>query len=486
MRGLALARLVQLGGLLVICSLSLNSVSWAAGDWVREGTSARTAFPYDGYAASAYQGDVAVPRVHYGAGGGLESRVAELEATLAEIRAEQSAARKEAAGRPTVIPGGRIDLDWAAFNQDTTSYAQIGDQQDGIKFRRARMFLEGAAFHVIDYRIEMDFAGTKTIDDTTTQATAFKDVYFEVNELPLLGHVRVGHFKEPSGLEVLGSTRFITFMERSLANEYTFVPVRDVGIMAHDTYAQENGTWAIGCFVADMGEQPPIFRDDDGGLALLMRGTYLPWYGEAADGRGLWHLGASYSYRDTPNDTARFRARPECQMADYVVDTGDIPDVPSWQYLGLETVVVLGPFSAQAEWFNAFVHRTVGEDLYFGGGYAQVSYFLTGENRNYVRSGAYFDRITPYENFFRVRGQDGHVYTGKGAWEVGYRWSYLDLSQYDSGENHPGIVQDHTIGVNWYLNPYTRVMFNYVNSTLHNPIGDGDLSIFEMRAQVDF
>ncbi|NLE39072.1 MAG: porin, partial [Pirellulaceae bacterium] len=47
-------------------------------------------------------------------------------------------------------------------------------------------------------------------------------------------------------------------------------------------------------------------------------------------------------------------------------------------------------------------------------------------------------------------------------------------------------VWDHTIGLNWYLNPYTRVMFNYVHSTLEDDLGDGSLSIFQMRTQIDF
>jgi phosphate-selective porin OprO/OprP len=235
-----------------------------------------------------------------------------------------------------------------------------------------------------------------------------------------------------------------------------------------------------------MTSEPPIYKDDDGGLALTMRGTYLPWYDEATDGRGLWHLGVSYSFRDTPNDTVRFRQRPECHIASYIVDTGNIPDVPDWQILGLETAVVYGPFSAQAEWFCTFVRRTVGDDLFYNGGYAYVSYFLTGEHRPYKRTAGVFDRVKPFENFFRVRAEDGNVYTGKGAWELAYRFSYVDLSEYNSGENHPGTVYDHTVGMNWYLNPYTRLMFNYVNSTLDNPLGVGNMSIFEMRAQIDF
>ena len=96
--------------------------------------------------------------------------------------------------------------------------------------------------------------------------------------------------------------------------------------------------------------------------------------------------------------------------------------------------------------------------------------------------------MKPIENFFRVRAEDGNVYTGKGAWEIGYRWSTIDLN--DNGILG-GEVQDHTFGVNWYLNPYTRIMFNYVRSDVDNSLAvagipDAGLNVFQMRAQIDF
>ena len=56
-----------------------------------------------------------------------------------------------------------------------------------------------------------------------------------------------------------------------------------------------------------------------------------------------------------------------------------------------------------------------------------MSYFLTGENRPYNRKMGVFDRVKPYEDFFRVRTCDGNVATGRGAWEVAYRFSYIDM-----------------------------------------------------------
>ena len=173
-------------------------------------------------------------------------------------------------------------------------------------------------------------------------------------------------------------------------------------------------------------------------------------------------------------------------LANRVVDTGNLLDVPDVQDLGLETAFVYGPFSIQAEYNNFWLGRTDNPDAHFQGAYAYVSYFLTGENRVYKRTAGAFGRVKPFENFFRVRNGDGSVQMGKGAWEIAYRFSYLDLND---DPTLGGYVRDHTLGLNWYLNPYTRMMFNYVYSkTTDYPgvSGVGQANIFQVRAQIDF
>ena len=102
-----------------------------------------------------------------------------------------------------------------------------------------------------------------------------------------------------------------------------------------------------------------------------------------------------------------------------------------------------------------------------------------------------FDRVRPYEDFFRVRTCDGNVATGHGAWEVAYRFSYIDMLDGLTTKG-AGIATDHTLGLNWYLNPFTRVMFNYVhsidtyNSAAGTRITGGNLDILETRFAIDF
>ncbi len=104
----------------------------------------------------------------------------------------------------------------------------------------------------------------------------------------------------------------------------------------------------------------------------------------------------------------------------------------------------------------------------FSGGYLQVAYTLTGENRAYDKrlgtlAREYFGNDGPYEKAFLVRDADGHLCWGLGAWEIAARYSYLTLND-GTGINRiqGGDMDGVTLGLNWYLNNNLNVMFDYV------------------------
>ena len=109
-------------------------------------------------------------------------------------------------------------------------------------------------------------------------------------------------------------------------------------------------------------------------------------------------------------------------------------------------------------------------DYRFNAYTAQVSYFLTGERKNYRSSG--FSRVSPKRDF----GTQG----GPGAWELAVRYSSNDLN---SGSILGGQMSGVTAGLNWYLNPITRIMANYTYADVKDL---GNTSIVQMRVQVDF
>ncbi|MBN1909425.1 MAG: hypothetical protein JW818_06780 [Pirellulales bacterium] len=407
----------------------------------------------------------------------LADEVAELQAWKKKVLAKEAEAKKKAESAPSFKIMGRMYVDTAMFDQNASSIAGVGNAQNGTEFRSARLGVGGSMFQVIDYKLEMDFA-------SSTRPT-FKDVYMSINELPLLGHVRIGHFKEPFGMEQLMSSKYTTFMERSLGDAGVFVPARNIGIMAHDCSESERFTWAIGAFASESPDNPPVEQHDHEGTALTMRATFLPWYDEATEGRGLLHTGVAYSYRSIGDQSVQLRAHPESHLAPYIIDTGALA-VSDMQLIGGELAYVYGPFSVQTEIYHATLDSTTAgvANANLNGCYVYVSYFLTGEHRPYKRDAGTFDRVKPFENFFRVRDENGYVHTGKGAWEVAYRYSYVDLN---NGFAAGGRAGDHTLGLNWYLTPYTRMMFNYIHSTADRGANtDQVMNIFQMRAQVDF
>lgn len=425
----------------------------------------------------------------------LAVRLAEVEKALKKLDDKAKADKAKAASGMTCTPSGRLQVDTAAFTQ-SGPYLNT-TEPNGVEFRRLYLSLKGGGFDVIEYKLEIDVAGTVTNNapnafptSTTSGKIQAKDVYLQVNELPAIGHVRIGNFYEPFSLEDVSGDLVTTFMERG--NPYLLVPDRHFGIMAFDhILGNENTTWWLGGFCSAGGDGGMDFQETNSYTAAAATGrlTWLPWYDEATDGRGFLHLGVAASYRDAWANTfplASPSMRPEeAHLArTYSATMNNINYIDE---LGGEVAFVYGPFSVQSEFVGAYPVDFAGDTHNINSCYIYTSYFLTGENRRYDRKNGTTTRVIPFENFFRVRDENCNVSTGKGAWEVGYRWSYIDFRDAVSTAGNASRFLNHTVGLNWYLNPYTRMMFNYVYST-EEAINhaDGHLSVFEMRAQVDF
>ena len=438
----------------------------------------------------------------------LAARVKDLEAALTTMNDKAAADVKKKAGQPTVAVGGNLQYDTVAFGGKDLKNSGLNFLNGG-EFRRLELQIVGEAFGNMDYKLDIGFANTAR--------PSMEDVYFTIKELPYVQHVRIGHFKEPFGLEQLTSDKRSTFMERSMADGGFIVPGRNPGAMAFGWTENERATWAVGCFLTDAVATPVIYSnsvlpsgvtalDDKPQTSVTMRGTCLPWYDESQNTLGLWHLGGAYSYRATEGYrnganpvVANYAIRPEVHLAPAILGTNALPAIDT-QLMGLETALVYGPLSFQGEYFLDFIDRPGDRsNLTYTGVYGYVSYFLTGEHRPYNRRAGVFDRIRPHTNFWRLLTTDRHVDNGWGAWEVAYRCTYVDVlddaSRYAGNERTAGLGRavDHTFGVNWYLNPYSRLMANYVLTafdrvdTVGGPVVHGHtVNTFEMRAQFDF
>ncbi len=105
--------------------------------------------------------------------------------------------------------------------------------------------------------------------------------------------------------------------------------------------------------------------------------------------------------------------------------------------------------------------------------YVEGGLFLTpGDGRSYNRKFGVFDRTVPVQNGYLVRGEDGPIF-GRGALQVLCRYSYLDLAGgtpvlTPSAGAQAGIEQDITLGLNWYLNPQSVIMINYITTKINS------------------
>src|SRR5205085_1137709 len=121
---------------------------------------------------------------------------------------------------------------------------------------------------------------------------------------------------------------------------------------------------------------------------------------------------------------------------------------------------------------------------FFQGGYVEVMYFLTGENRAFNKFYGVPAKTFPWENAYCVRNCTDSCW-GRGAWQVGVRYNYVDLN--DNGING-GILNSVTFGVNWFMTPNAKVQFNYdlTNRSQVQQVSAGDINSFGIRFQYVF
>lgn len=338
--------------------------------------------------------------------------------------------------------GGRIQADYQFADSDTFSV------EDGFEFRRARLFFSGTVYDRIEFKAQYDFAGGDA---------DFKDVWLGIKND--WGKIKFGHFKESFSLEELTSSKYLTFLERSLPVQ-AFAPSRNSGV-GFEGHNGDKFNWGVGWFydADDFG----VSTDEDN-TNITGRVAFRPYF----DDGSLFHIGIGATFKDRAS-SIRFRARPENHIGGRLVDTGNFA-ADSADIFNVELATVAGPFWASAEYFTADVSTPGGSDPSFDGAYVQAGYFFTGESRAFKSSSGSFDRIKPGTNFG----------AGSGAWELKFRYSTIDLTD---GAISGGEEDNLSVGINWYLNPVTRMMIDYIDADVD---GVGDAQYFLMRWQVDF
>lgn len=413
----------------------------------------------------------------------LEARNAELEAANAEVttRVQKVEVRAATAVQPgpaptfadvggnfTFKPRGTLQIDYAGYNGRAGGY----DYSNGTDIRRARFGFEGTAFRKWKWRLDAEYV---------KGSVNLLDAYLQYPLTPKLS-VTVGQHKAPYGLEANTSDAFNSFLERGMASNAFGAIGAERRVGASVNYASDHLHAAFGVF---------------GSGETTGRNATTPDEGWGFNGRVVWepvidsgklvHLGVS-AYRATnfAANSLTVADRPNSRVDDGRLVSATVASAGKATYLGAEAAFVRGPFSLQSEYGHVSIDRFGAlPTADFDGFYVFGSWFLTGESRSF--KGGTVDRLKPFSDFDPAAGKWGAV-------ELLLRYDQLDLTDGDlSALTRKG--KTWTGGVNWYLNPNTKFVFNYIRFTgLNSPLvvtppvngttAKGD--IFGTRLQFDF
>jgi phosphate-selective porin OprO/OprP len=299
---------------------------------------------------------------------------------------------------PTFRISGFAQTDYGTFSQDLNSLKILGNIQNGVDFRRARLMAVGNLTEQTQYWFEVDFAAAGR--------PSFMDVWLQQQDVPFFGNVRIGQYRQPITLDAAVNVRHLEFIEYS-SSFSAFDPFRRVGIeswfLSEDERSFVNyslyGTGSTFYNGTNPSNGNTVYNslggDNRFGTSLsdtcasfAIRGTRLLYYDPLADNRYFLHVGAGYNFSQiggngtTGPDARSYQARtiPEFFMGDAgaggtilggtpnVLDTGRFL-ANNFSIYHLETCGSYGPAHFQAEWVATTVSQMNGPIVFLDGAY---------------------------------------------------------------------------------------------------------------------
>ena len=401
----------------------------------------------------------------------LSQSVADQGEAIGSLGSDMKAKVNSGHSGATMKVSGRIHADYWAFPGDSPAINLLETNSaamsppDRFLFRRIRFGVAGDVTDNMQYKIEMEFAEGNNVE--------FRDVYLGFKHLPVLHTLLIGNQKRPYGLDHMNSSRYNIFLERPWVIEGFNEDTRRLGVASYGVSPDQVYNWRYGIYnmrkIADEGN----YTNDDYQLEFASRLASTYWYDESSGGRGYGHFAVSSTLafpdgtapnNGTQDNEARFRNRPEGRSQQRWLDTGRIAGAHRYSLLGIEKGLNLGPVQIIGEYQNVFLRRDSGfgttRDLHFHGGYAYITYMLTGEHVPWDRKSGNIGRVKPFENFFLVERDSGGIGGGWGAWQLAFRYSLGDFTDADI---QGGVGQSYTLGLNWWWNPYARLQINWSN-----------------------
>jgi len=396
---------------------------------------------------------------------------------LAELKAqvkELSDGMKKKQDKPdtskgfTAKLGGRVFIDSVNFDGPNNDWGAAPHQSNILGLREARIAVSGEGYNIYDYKVEIGYEFGPT---SGNQSVRLKDVNMGIKDVPWLDYVRVGHYKVESGMSYTASSRNTTAMERTTAVQ-VFSPGRRFGAGQTYYFSDDRVRWFNGVFAAKKMDDVKYVVDDNQGVILNSRFSFVPRY--CRDGEDYLHLGGHYLYYQNA-DGGKFTWQSTPKIGGFGRASNwysiEAVDAPNYHQGGLEMVRGCGPLAFSSELFaGSFGH---GQSMY--GGYVEGRWFLTGDCRVYDKKTGAPGNVKTKKNFdtykecVSTRYGNEEVNSAKswGALEMYTQWGFTDADRvyFHDAACRGGRTTDLTVGLNWYMNPNTRTMLEYVHSS---------------------
>jgi phosphate-selective porin OprO/OprP len=345
-----------------------------------------------------------------------------------------------------------VDYTW--LSQDDASVSQVGTQEDTGELRAGRLGFKLSSKASLNWEIytTVDYVERRTREDAVF---TLQDLQLRIPVGPV--EVTVGKQKETFAYELNTLVLTLPQQERILL---PFFPTRNIGISAAVPLDDGRMRWSAGVF-NDWLETGESFSENS--TVYASRLTRLMW--ESPKKTDYVHLGVGWKSLGADDGILRFSGRPESNVTDKYVDTGEFVGKRA-QQLSLEGLVSLGRFSVLGEYIGAWVDAPDSGDPFFSGYYLAGSWFVTGESRPYVRAIGNAFLVVPRSRF--------------GAVEVVVKYSHLDLRD---GQIDGGALDKWHYGVNWWASNQWKLGLSYGDADLDRDSLQGNTKLWLARVQ---
>jgi phosphate-selective porin OprO and OprP len=384
---------------------------------------------------------------------------------------------------------------------DYRSNTVSGVSTNGWLIRKARPWIEGSLFGWIDYKITPEFAtttsnvatapsgsGATAVGSTTLGSPEVIDAYADFKFQPWL-KLRAGKFKPFVGLARLQSDSVGKFLEQSYVTA-NLLPQRDVGVALYGDFFEGKLSYAVGYSngVID-GVDQSVAIDNNDDKELTVRLFTEPFKGQesmlAGLGFGISGTKINQKGTNTSSQLPSYKGFSQNNFFSYIAGS-TVTGAQNAYANGKrnrwspQMYYYYGPFGLMAEYARetqdvsrGLTTRSLDHDAWE----ITASYLLTGEKASY-------GDVKPNQPF--KPGTDGW-----GAWEIVARYNEMNLddntfvgattaTSYTTNTALADITKSAKsakgigVGLNWYLNNYTRFTVDYEHASFVGGATNGD------------